>query len=359
MPRPRPTRGSTTVALASAGAFLAVAVTAGAVAVTGGPDDPAAPRAVALAGGSLSVEDSRNGGAILRAGNVAPGDAVEGTLTIRNTGTVPGVLALQSLAAETSSGRGGALLDALRLRVTELTDAGATPVHDGALDDVDAPDLGVVAPGAGRTYRFVARLPEAPAGADDNGVQGASVQLGYAWRLTADEGTTTEPEPPTTTTTAPAEPTEPTTPVDPQPVPGAGPGPAPDGGPAPSLGAAPAGPGAPGPAVRRPLPIVRLSSTTVAVDRQGRFALRVSCARGSTGCRVRVRVRRGKLLLTARTLTLRSGQVVVVRSRTTPEMRRSLRRGHPVLVRVAFTPARGTKAPSTTRVTVRPVLPRR
>jgi hypothetical protein len=354
--RRRTTRGSTAVAVASAGAFLAVAVTAGAVVATGGPDEPGAPRAVALAQGSLSIADSRDGGAILRAGDVAPGDAVEGTLTIRNTGTIPGVLALSSTAAEVSSGRGGALLDALRLQVTDVSGAGATSVHDGALDDVDVPDLGVLAPGAGRTLRFVARLPEAAGAAGDNGVQGASVQLGYVWRLTADEGTSTEPEP---TTTAP--PPTPTTPADPPAAPGPDPAPDPAGGGAPDPGTVPtpATPVVPGTAGRRPPPVVRLSSSTVRIDGRGRFGVRVSCARGSSGCRVRVRVRRGKLLLTARTLTLRAGQVVVVRSRTTPEMRRSLRRGHPVLVRVAFAPSGGARAPRTTRVVVRPALPRR
>ncbi|WP_028721497.1 hypothetical protein [Patulibacter americanus] len=361
MPRRPLSRGSTALAGAAAGSLFAVAVAAGAVVVAGHSDPAGAPRAVALAEGSLSIADSRDGAAILTTGSLAPGHALEGTLTIRNTGTMPGVLALSSTVAEALGTRDRNLLDALKLRVTEVTDTGPVVVHDGGLDGVDAPDLGVVSPGTGRTYRFVARLP-AGDNARDNRMQSASVRLAYAWRLTevpADpvDPPVTVPDPVDPPVTVPNPVVPPVTPPDPG-GPPAVPGPVvPPATPAPVPVPVPPGAGATtptDPSTKPDVPVVRMLTRSVRLDRQGRFATRISCARGTTGCRVRVRMLRGPRTIASRTVTLRPGRTVLLRTRATPEMLRALRQGRSVVVRMTFRGSSSTRAPKTARVVVRP-----
>jgi spore coat-associated protein N len=356
VPRLALSRGSTAIAAATAAGFLAVAGAAAAVVVSAGPDRAAGPRAVALADGSLALSDSLGGGAILTAAGVAPGDTVEGTLTVRNTGSLPGELGLSSARVQASGAHGRDLLDALELRIVDVTGGASVPVHDGTLADVDVEDLAVLAPGAGRTLRFVARLP-AGGDARDNRLQGASVQLAYAWTLTATDApedpgdptptTPTVPTTPTTTTTTPTTPTGPEPPVDPPTV--------------------PEPPAVVLPVVPQPLPAggartdpddaspaVRSATRTASLDGHGRFAGRVSCAQGATSCRVRVRVRRGRTTVARRTVTVRPGRSVVLRARPNAAMMRSLRRGRPVVVHVALQAVGTGRTTSTTRVVVRP-----
>jgi hypothetical protein len=343
-------RGSTAAAAAAAGSLLAVAVAAGAVAVAGHPGPAGAPRAQALAEGSLSIADSRDGAAILTADDLAPGHALEGTLTIRNTGTVPGELALSSTVAEALGPRDRNLLGALELRVSEITDAGPVVVHDGRLDGVDVPDLGTVAPGAGRTYRFVARLP-AGDDADDNRMQAASLRLAYAWTLT--EAPAGPVDPPVTVPDPVDPPSTVPDPVEPTPIPT--PTPTHDTAPEPlAPGEVATEPTAPPAVPEAPSSVVRAPARTVRLDARGRFATRVSCAPGATACRVRLRIRRGRATIALRTLTVRPGRSVVLRTRATPEMLRVLRSGRPVAVRVSFHGSGATRAPRSVRVVVRP-----
>jgi hypothetical protein len=333
----------------TAATFLGLAGAATALVVSGAPDRPPGPRALASADGSLALSDSRGGGAILDAAGIAPGHAVEGTLTIRNAGGGAGTLGLSSTRVEASGAGGRELLGALRLRIDDVTGGTSVPVHDGTLGDVDVDALATLAPGADRTYRFVARLPAE--GARDNRLQGASVQLAYAWTLTGRDEVVGPEEPPPTVPTVPTPPRivqqdpilvptprdrtvrpDPSAalPTVPQPAPG------PEGVPEP-----------PAP------PVARTTTRGTVLDAAGRFAVRVSCARGPRSCRVRVRVRRGRTTVGARTVTVRAGRSLVLRARPTAAMLRSLRRGRPVVVYVTVR-AGGGRGSSTTRVVVRP-----
>src|SRR5215208_6147880 len=70
-----------------------------------------APVATASAAtGSLSIANSRDGGAILSAAGLAPGRSTSGEVTIQNTGTVTGGFSLASSGLSEGPGRGGGLL---------------------------------------------------------------------------------------------------------------------------------------------------------------------------------------------------------------------------------------------------------
>jgi amidase len=108
---------------------------------------------------------------------------------------------------------------------------------------------------------------------------------------------------------------------------------------------------APAPATA-PARTVRLVSRSVRQDAQGRFAVRVACAKGVSSCRVRVLVKRGSAQVGSRTLTIGAGRTVTVRLRPNAAMQRSLRRGRTVTVKVALS---GTGIrPLATTVQVRP-----
>ncbi|MDO9406773.1 amidase [Patulibacter sp.] len=139
---------------------------------------------------------------------------------------------------------------------------------------------------------------------------------------------------------------DPTPPVIDQPTPIA-PQPSPIGPPP-----APAAPPTAGTPVATPLRTVRLTTRTVTLDSKGRFALKVSCAKGVSSCRVRVLVRRGSAPVASRTLTIRAGRTVTMRVRPSASMRRSLLRGRTVTVKVSLSGA-GVKG-VTANVKVRP-----
>jgi amidase len=96
-----------------------------------------------------------------------------------------------------------------------------------------------------------------------------------------------------------------------------------------------------------PARTVRVSTRGVRLDRQGRFAITVSCAKGRTSCRVRVVVKRGSSPVATRTVTVRAGRSVRLLARPNAAMRRSLLRGRTVSVRVALS-GTGIKATSGT-----------
>jgi amidase len=109
----------------------------------------------------------------------------------------------------------------------------------------------------------------------------------------------------------------------------------------------------PAPAAKpAPLRTVRVAARTVRQDGQGRFTVRVTCAKGVSSCRVRVVVSRGSARMAVRTLTIRAGRTFAMRVRPNAAMRRSLLRGRTVTVRVALA-GTGVKGTSTT-LKVRP-----
>lgn len=159
-------------------------------------------RLTAGAGGSLTLSNSSEGSAILALGGMRPGDSAAGTVTIGNTGTVPGDLSLStSKPVDTPGPGGGALSGRLDLVVTDVTNPGSpVTVYSGKLAALGSSALGTLAPGGSRTYDFHVEFPNAGPGAE-NAYQGSSLSVQFDWTATGDGADTDPPE--TTIASAP------------------------------------------------------------------------------------------------------------------------------------------------------------
>ena len=149
------------------------------------------PRAVGFSSGSIRMTNSRAPRAIFSASNLVPGGSATGTVTVRNTGTATGSLALAPARSETSGAGGRALLASLWLRVADVTGGADTVVYGGRLQALPRLRLRTLKPGAARAYRFSASLPDtgsSAAGEGDNLLQRASIRVAYDWTLTQGAG---------------------------------------------------------------------------------------------------------------------------------------------------------------------------
>jgi hypothetical protein len=159
----------------AAGVLLAIAVALVATAA------PARERPAEL--GRMAAEgavtlSSGTGHAIITASGLRPGQSVSGLVALANVGESRGRLTLQRTGMVDSPGRfGGRLSDVLLLRVEELGGGSWT----GPLSGPDALDLGIMEPGEGRSYKLTLTLPDTGPRGRDNGVQGSSVTIDWAW----------------------------------------------------------------------------------------------------------------------------------------------------------------------------------
>jgi spore coat-associated protein N len=163
---------------------LAVLVIAGAVTVASGATftSRSANTDSSVTAGTLTQINSKKDAAIFDVSNIKPGDVVNGTLTITNTGSLPAAF----LLTETSSTNGFAGGN-LSLTITNTT-TGAEVYNGtfGGLVDGAKNELGVVQPGAANTYRFSVRLsPDAP-----NTDQGKTASAAFQWDSVQLEATT-------------------------------------------------------------------------------------------------------------------------------------------------------------------------
>jgi hypothetical protein len=163
---------------------------------------------LASASGSLSLSNSKEGTAIFRAEAMRPGQSASGSVTIANTGTVNAALTLEAEnASDTPGPGGGRLSNRLDLDVIDVTVAtDPVTVYEGPLKRLVATNVGSIAPGAARTYVFVASVK--PTGSADNELQGAALSTGFRWNATGLESPT-----PTATPSPTATPTPSTTPA--------------------------------------------------------------------------------------------------------------------------------------------------
>jgi hypothetical protein len=196
--------------LAATGGVL-LAVLAGATALyAAGFAAPSRVRPLTLtaAEGAIGIGSSRAGGAIFRLANLGPGMSGEGEVTIGNTGSLAGSLALVSFAPSDAPGLyGGALSARIDLRIADVSAGGHRQVYAGALDSMPRLELGVLAAGASRTYRFLVSMRDGGAPSspylEDNLYQRAGTSLGYEWSLTETEAGGEEPQAPPPTSTVP------------------------------------------------------------------------------------------------------------------------------------------------------------
>ncbi|MEV4420200.1 Ig-like domain-containing protein [Patulibacter sp. NPDC049589] len=224
-----------------------------------------------------------------------------------------------------------------------------------------APTAEILDPLAGDVVPVGTTISPVVQAADDFGVASVALSAGgvpvaststrpyeFAWTATAaDAGrtieltaTVTDSSGQTTTTSVPVV-------VPALPVP-----PAPD---VPATPTTPATPTVPAPPVT-PAPargVVRILTTSVRLDAQGRFAFRVSCAKGVASCKLRVLVRRTSTVVGSRNLTIKGGTTVTVRMRPSVLMQRVLRRGRSTTVKVSFS-GTGVTLPGTSNLKVLP-----
>ena len=157
---------------------------------------------LASAGGSLTLDNSKEGEAILTAGAMRPGQQVRGSVQIANGGSIPGLLAVARTAdpSETPGLGGGKLSDRLDLRIVDVTQA-SLPVTlwTGKLAAMPVLGVGTLPAGGQRSYEFVATMP---GGTADNAFQGASLSVGFTWTAVGTDGGGTPTATPTATPTS-------------------------------------------------------------------------------------------------------------------------------------------------------------
>jgi hypothetical protein len=198
-----------TVAIVS----LLVALLAGVAtlrAAIGGEGAGAVPPLQLSASGSISLSNSDDGAAIFNLPNLGPGDGGQGEVTIANNGSLPGALALASLDRSDAPGiYGGTLSERLQLRLDDVSSGTAVEAYSGQLGAMPELQLGNIAAGESRTYRFLVTMLDSGAPAspyvDDNLYQRGKASIGYEWTLTELEDGGSEPpvEPPALPPAAP------------------------------------------------------------------------------------------------------------------------------------------------------------
>lgn len=154
-------------------------------------------------GGTLALSNDKEGSAVLSLGGMRPGDSVTDTVTLGNTGTVPGDLSLASSnLVDTPGAGGGALSDELDLRIRDVTVPGSpVTVYNNKIDALTPVALGTLAAGDSRVYEFRVFFPDAGPGAE-NAYQGSAVSVRFDWSA-VNNGPDIDP-PETTITSGPA-----------------------------------------------------------------------------------------------------------------------------------------------------------
>jgi hypothetical protein len=172
---------------------LATALAALGLAVGSGADfgSASANPSNTFSSGTLTQTNSKDGSAILTASNMKPGDSASGSVTIANTGSLPGTFTLsKSNLTNPKLGTGGEKLsDQLDLVIKD----GSTTVYSGKLGamgsitlDGDTATAGTQqfgasgSPTASHSYDFAVTLPSATGDA----YQGTSTSVQYDWNAT-------------------------------------------------------------------------------------------------------------------------------------------------------------------------------
>ena len=129
--------------------------------------------ATVFTAGILSHTNDQDGQVVIAASGLMPGVSNTGSLRLTDGGNVPGRFTL-SASGLTDTPDAPRLSDALTLTVEDVTGT-ATNLYQGSVSAFSAVDLGTIAPGAARSYRFTLAYP---AGTADAALQGAAMTLG-------------------------------------------------------------------------------------------------------------------------------------------------------------------------------------
>lgn len=164
---------------------LATLAAAGAIAVGSGATftSESGNTISAVTSGTLTQTNSKDGGAIFNLVDIKPGDVLNGSLTLTNTGSLPAKFSLTEIASAN-----GFAATWLTLTIKDVT-AGTT-VYDGnfgGLVDGAATALGTFQNGDAHQYTFTVKLDQdAP-----NTQQGKTASASYRWDAVQLDGTTT------------------------------------------------------------------------------------------------------------------------------------------------------------------------
>lgn len=167
--------------------LAALALTAAAASVRWPEPTPEPPplalRATADSG-TLRITSTADGQALLRATNLAPGKSAEGTVALRNDGSLSGSLAVSATNLRYGAGPGGGSLAAgLQLEIEERTDpTRPTVLFRGPPEALGGFQLGALPAGTGRVFLVRAHIDPALG----NTAQGSSLAFDLVWSATAD-----------------------------------------------------------------------------------------------------------------------------------------------------------------------------
>jgi hypothetical protein len=128
--------------------------------------------------GSLQHTNSKDKAAIFNLTNMKPGDTVNGSLVITNTGSLPAKFSLTETVSANAFGATTAPENPLKLVITNLTTK--TEVYSGTfggLEDGVQNDLGMIEPRVSNEFSFSVTLDQA-AGNEEQGKTASAV---YSW----------------------------------------------------------------------------------------------------------------------------------------------------------------------------------
>jgi spore coat-associated protein N len=164
---------------------LATLVAAGAIAVGSGATftSSSANTISSVTSGTLTQSNSKANAAVFNLSNMKPGDVVNGSLTIKNTGSLPATFSLTETAS-TNTFTGANL--GLTITNTTTNKVVYTGTFGGLVDGTKN-DLGVVAPGVANDYVFSVKLDANTPNAD----QGKTATAAYQWDSVQADATTT------------------------------------------------------------------------------------------------------------------------------------------------------------------------
>jgi hypothetical protein len=138
----------------------------------------------AVTSGTLTQTNSKNGQAIFNLTNMKPGDVLNGTLKLTNTGSLPATFSLTEGSSTNTFAAGNLSLDIVDNTANKSVYSG----NFGDLVDGSANALGTWAAGEAHTFTFTVKLNASTPNTD----QGKSASATYTWdAVQADNGTTT------------------------------------------------------------------------------------------------------------------------------------------------------------------------
>ena len=130
--------------------------------------------------GTLTQTNSKANAAIFNLGNLKPGDTLNGTVTITNSGSLPSTFTLKETATN-------GFTTPANLKLTITQNGVTAPVWTGTFATLGTADLGTFAAGEARTYTFSTNLAQT-AGNDE---QGKTATATYTWDAVQTAATTT------------------------------------------------------------------------------------------------------------------------------------------------------------------------